>query len=65
MIEILIRTAHKYGRKVGICGEAPSYFPDFTEFLVRQGIDSISVNPEVAIRTRLLVHKVETKLKKK
>lgn len=64
MIEMLIKTAHKYGRKVGICGEAPSYFPDFTEFLVRQGIDSISVNPEVAIKTRLLVHKIEKKLKR-
>jgi len=64
MIEMLIKTAHKYGKKVGICGEAPSYFPDFTEFLVKCGIDSISVNPEVAIETKLLVSKIEKKLKK-
>ena len=65
MIAMLIKTAHKYRRKVGICGEAPSYFPDFTEFLVKCGIDSISVNPEVAIKTKLLVHKIEKRLKKK
>ncbi|HDI02506.1 MAG TPA: phosphoenolpyruvate synthase, partial [Candidatus Aenigmarchaeota archaeon] len=64
MIAMLIKTAHKYKRKVGICGEAPSYFPDFTEFLVRCGIDSISVNPEVAIKTRLLVHKIEKRMKR-
>jgi len=64
MIEMLIKTAHKHGKKVGICGEAPSYFPHFTEFLVKCGIDSISVNPEVAIKTRLLVSRIERKFKK-
>ena len=53
MIAMLIKTAHKHKKKVGICGEAPSYFPEFTEFLIKCGIDSISVNPEVAIKTKL------------
>ncbi len=65
MIEMLIKTAHKHKRKVGICGEAPSYFPEFTEFLIKCGIDSISVNPEVAIKTKFLVEKVEKKIKRK
>lgn len=42
----LIATAHKHGRKVGICGQAPSDYPDFAAFLVEQGIDSISLNPD-------------------
>ncbi|MEM7819307.1 MAG: phosphoenolpyruvate synthase [Candidatus Aenigmatarchaeota archaeon] len=58
-ISQLIKTAHKYKRDVGICGEAPSDFPEFVEFLVREKIDSISVNPDVVIPTRLLVSKIE------
>jgi pyruvate,water dikinase len=62
MISRLIRTAHEYGTTVSICGEAPSYYKEFTKFLVEYGIDSISVNPEVAVETRLLVHEVEREL---
>ncbi|MFH1200419.1 MAG: phosphoenolpyruvate synthase, partial [Candidatus Micrarchaeota archaeon] len=43
----VIETCHKYGVKVGICGQAPSVYPEFAEALVRYGIDSISVNPDV------------------
>jgi pyruvate,water dikinase len=66
-IEMLIQRAHgnRPSRTVGICGEAPSNYPEFTEFLVRQGIDSISVEPDMAIRTILLVHRVEKKLKRR
>ncbi len=46
LIHELIRVAHKHGRKVGICGQAPSDFPDFLEKLVEWGIDSISLNPD-------------------
>jgi pyruvate,water dikinase len=65
-IEMLIEKAHRSRprRPVGICGEAPSNYPDFTEFLVRQGIDSISVEPDMALKTILLVNRVEKKLKK-
>jgi pyruvate,water dikinase len=50
MIRSLITTAHQAGRKVGICGQAPSDYPDFAEFLVDCGIDSISLNPDSVIR---------------
>lgn len=46
MIESVIREAHKAGAKVGLCGEAPSNHPDFAEFLVARGIDSMSVSPD-------------------
>jgi pyruvate,water dikinase len=45
-ISSLIETAHRYGRKVGLCGQAPSDHPEFARFLVAAGIDSISVNPD-------------------
>lgn len=58
----LIETAHKYGKTVSICGQAPSVYPDVTNFLVRSGIDSISVNPDVIIQTRKLVAQVEQRI---
>ncbi len=62
MIYHLIRTAHKGGRTVSICGQAPSVYPDFTEFLVRAGIDSISVNPDAVVSTRRLVARIERRI---
>ena len=59
VIKQLIHTAHLHGRIVGICGQAPSDYPDFLKFLVDEGIDSISVNPDVAIQTRINVAKHE------
>jgi len=58
-IQELIRTAHKYNKTVSICGQAPSVYPEFAEFLVRAGIDSISVNPDVIVHTRRMVAQVE------
>ncbi len=58
-VEHLIRTAHRFKRKVGICGEAPSNYPEFVRFLVKAGIDSISVNPDVAVKTKLMVSRIE------
>ncbi len=49
MIEDVIRRAHAKGRKVGLCGQAPSDHPDFAEFLVKAGIDSISLNPDSVV----------------
>lgn len=57
----LIKTAHKYGKTVSICGQAPSLYPEFTEFLVKTGIDSVSVNPDRVIQTRGMVASVEQK----
>jgi len=62
MIEKLIKTAKKYNKKVGICGQAPSDYPEIVEFLVRNGIDSISLNPDVVLKTTLLVLEIEDKL---
>jgi pyruvate,water dikinase len=54
LIQMVIAAAHKKGRRVGICGQAPSDYPEFAQYLVRIGIDSISLNPDslakVAIR---------------
>jgi pyruvate,water dikinase len=50
------------GRKIGICGQAPSDFPEFAEFLVECGIDSISLNPDSVIKTRLLIASKEKAL---
>jgi pyruvate,water dikinase len=58
----LIHVAHEHNRTVSICGQAPSKYPEFTEFLVRNGIDSISVNPDKVIDTIRLVAQVERKI---
>ena len=55
MIASVIKRVKKKGRKIGICGQAPSDFPDFAEFLVECGIDSISLNSDSVIKTRLIV----------
>ena len=59
MIRLAIQTARRCGRKVGLCGQAPSDHPDFAAFLVAEGIDSISLNPDALIRTRLAVAAIE------
>ena len=51
MIAEAIRKAHAAGIKIGICGQAPSNHPDFAAFLVAEGIDSISLNPDSFVRT--------------
>ncbi len=58
----LIKDAHKKGKTVSICGQGPSVYPEFTEFLVRCGIDSISVNPDTVESTKRLVASVERKI---
>jgi pyruvate,water dikinase len=59
MIQDLIKTAHRKNRKVGICGQAPSDYPDFAEFLVRCGIDSISLNPDSLVGELERISKLE------
>jgi len=62
IIAHLIKVAHKNGCTVSICGEGPSNLPDFAEFLVRCGIDSISVNADAVVQTRQLVASIERKI---
>jgi pyruvate,water dikinase len=62
MIVDVIARAHRCGTKVGICGQAPSNYPDFAAFLVEQGIDSISLNPDSFVATTQFVATTEHKL---
>ncbi len=64
LIEHVIKVAKKKKRKIGICGQAPSDFPDFAEFLVECGIDSMSLTPDTVVRTRLLVAEKEKEREK-
>lgn len=59
MIADAIRRVHAAGRKIGICGQAPSDYPEFAEFLVECGIDSISLNPDTVLSTTLHLLEVE------
>jgi len=54
---------HKPKRKIGICGQAPSDFPEFADYLVGCGIDSMSLNPDVVLSTRLNIAEVEKRIK--
>jgi len=62
MVRLAIRTAKQCGSKIGICGQAPSDYPEFAEFLVKEGIDSISLNPDAVIKTRLAIASIEQQL---
>ncbi|QLE54386.1 phosphoenolpyruvate synthase [Nostoc sp. TCL26-01] len=59
MVKMAIASAKKQNRKIGICGQAPSDYPEFAQFLVEQGIDSISLNPDSVLKTMLEIAKVE------
>ncbi|MEM5832433.1 MAG: phosphoenolpyruvate synthase [Candidatus Aenigmatarchaeota archaeon] len=61
-IKTLIKEAHKAKVTVSICGQAPSFYPEFTEFLVKCGIDSISVNPDIVLKTKKIVYDAESKI---
>lgn len=62
MILMLLEKAKKSGTKVGICGQGPSDFPDFAEFLVENGIDTISVTPDSVLKTLYSISKLEARL---
>ncbi len=65
MIESVIREAHKAGAKVGLCGQAPSDHPEFAEFLVACGIDSMSVSPDSFIAVKQRIAQAEARRKAK
>ncbi len=62
MVKLAIQSVKKHNRKIGICGQAPSDYPEFAQFLVEQGIDSISLNPDSVLKTMLEIAKVEENL---
>jgi pyruvate,water dikinase len=61
LIASVIRDAKAAGRKIGICGQAPSDYPEFAEFLVERGIDSISLNPDAVMKTTVTIANAEKK----
>jgi len=62
-IRLLIEGAHAEGSTVGICGQGPSVYPEFAEFLVREGIDSISLNADTVVTTARTIAAIEQKMK--
>jgi pyruvate, water dikinase len=65
MVSAVIKAAKAKGRKIGICGQAPSDYPEFARFLVEQGIDSISLNPDAVMKTTLTIVETEKALGQK
>ncbi len=64
LVSQVIKIAKKNKRKIGICGQAPSDFPEFAQFLVKEGIDSISLNPDTVIKTTIDIVKLEKRIKR-
>lgn len=64
MIKMAIESCKRNGVKIGICGQGPSDYPDFAQFLVECGIDTISVTPDAILKTYLAIYNVERKISK-
>ncbi len=62
MVSMAIDAAKRAGKKIGICGQAPSDFPEFAEFLVQRGINSISLNPDTVMQTTRQILETESRL---
>ena len=62
LIQEAIRVCKDNGKYIGICGQGPSDFPDFAQFLVEKGIDSLSLNPDSIIKTRIAIAQTEKQL---
>ena len=62
LIATVIKTSKATGRKIGICGQAPSDYPEFAQFLVQEGIDSISLNPDTVLKTTAAILETEKEL---
>jgi pyruvate,water dikinase len=63
MLAQSIEAAKRVRKPIGICGQAPSDYPEFAEWLVERGIDSISLNPDTAIKTTFVIARTEEKLR--
>jgi pyruvate,water dikinase len=62
MVRLAIEAAKRNSKKIGICGQAPSDYPEFARYLVELGIDSISLNPDSVLKTQMLVASTEKQL---
>lgn len=58
-----IKAAKEAGKPIGICGQAPSDYPEFAAWLVQQGISSISLNPDAVVNTILIIAEAEANLR--
>ena len=65
LIEEAIKVCQNNNKYIGICGQGPSDFPDFAQFLVEKGIESISLNPDSVLKTKIAIAETEKKLNKK
>jgi pyruvate,water dikinase len=65
MVSMAIQGAKRNGRHSGLCGQAPSDYPDFAEFLVKEGIDSMSLNPDAVMKITLKVAEIEKEIAKR
>ncbi len=65
LVEYVIRAAKQHKRKIGICGDAPSTYPEFAQFLVQCGIDSISLSPDAVVSATLTIAEMEKKLRRR
>jgi pyruvate,water dikinase len=65
MLKLAVEGARRNGRHSGICGQAPSDYPEIAEYLVRARIDSISLSPDTVLRTTLAIVELENKLGRK
>jgi pyruvate, water dikinase len=63
MVAMAIDAARRNNKKIGICGQAPSDYPEFARFLVERGINSISLNPDTVIQTTQMILETEKQLK--
>ena len=63
MVAMAIDAAHRAGKKIGICGQAPSDYPEFARFLVERGITSISLNPDTVLQTTHIINEAEAALR--
>jgi len=61
-VAAVITAAKAKGRKIGICGQAPSDYPEFARFLVEKGIESMSLNPDAVVKTTMAVLEQEQQL---
>jgi pyruvate,water dikinase len=64
MVAMAIESAIRNKKKIGICGQAPSDYPEFAEFLVEKGINSISLNPDTVLQTTKTILEMEKRLNK-
>jgi pyruvate,water dikinase len=64
LIKTAVKKCQEKGKYIGICGQGPSDFPDFAEFLVTLGIESMSLNPDSIIKTKIAIAQKEKELKK-